>query len=339
MEIVEHHSLKAHNTLALDQRARFFSAVCTEDELTEALAFARQHQLPWKVIGAGSNLVLSRDFPGLVIQNCIKGIHLIKEEEQSFLVEVGAGENWHNFVCQALEQGWHGLENLALIPGTVGAAPVQNIGAYGVELCDVFHSLRALDTHTDSWVTLDLAACDFSYRDSLFKKQPDRFVITRVCFRFQKDAPINIQYQQLADYLLDQYGTLETLTRRQILQAVVAIRSSKLPDPEKIPNVGSFFKNPLVSEDQRNALLKSHPQLVSYLSADRQYKLAAAWLIDQAGWKGKQRERVGVHQQQALVLVNRGNARGEDVLALAHAIQQDIKNRFAVSLEIEPVII
>jgi len=342
MKILENHPLEALNTLALKQSARYFVDIFSKDDLLAALTFARQHQLPWMALGSGSNLVLSRDYPGLVIHHQLKGVELISDTASSVTVKIAAGENWHSFVKLSLENNWYGLENLALIPGTVGAAPVQNIGAYGVELCDFFECLEAWDEQQQQFVTLDRQQCQFAYRDSLFKQQSHRFVIVSLTLCLSKSPKVNIQYQSLQDYFSPQGScprNKEQITPNDVFSAVVAIRQSKLPDPAKVPNAGSFFKNPLVSMVQYESLLKQYPYLVSYPAAAGQRKLAAGWLIEDAGWKGISRGHVGVHPQQALVLVNHGGGSGADLLQFANTLCEDIKRRYGVVLEIEPVII
>jgi len=342
MKILENHSLETLNTLALKQSARYFVEVSSTEDVTSALTFARHHSLPWMILGSGSNLILSQDYPGLMIHPKIKGIQLLEDDGNTVTVKIAASENWHEVVQFSLQQGWYGLENLALIPGTIGAAPVQNIGAYGVELCDVFDSLEAWDEMQQQWVILDRQQCQFSYRDSLFKQHPHRFVIVSVTLRLSKLSRVNVQYQSLQEYFSPKglYPlAAEERTPEEVFKAVVAIRQSKLPDPAVAPNAGSFFKNPLVSNDQYENLLKRYSQLVSYPADGDQRKLAAGWLIEQAGWKGKRQGNLGIHSQQALVLVNYGGGSGEELLQFANTLCEDIKQRFGVTLEIEPVVV
>jgi len=342
MDILENYSLKELNTLALNQRTRYFLPLQNSEDLISALKFAQDKGVPWMVLGGGSNLVLAHDYPGLVLHNKIPGIKILSETEQEVLISVGAGESWHALVQHTLQHHWYGLENLALIPGTVGAAPVQNIGAYGVELSDVFESLEAWDDLKKSFVTLDKKSCEFSYRDSIFKQRPQRYVIVQVVLRLSKKPEVHIQYQSLQEFFLQpeqqaQYG--QNVSPEHVFNAVVNIRQSKLPDPVRIPNAGSFFKNPVVADEHYRRLLKSYPALVSYPAGEQKRKLAAGWLIDQAGWKGKRIGDVAVHEHQALVLVNYGNATGAEVLQFADQIRRDIQHHYGVSLEIEPVIV
>lgn len=340
MEFREHYSLQAHNTLALRQQARFFVAVTNEQELLNACAFAAEKKLPVLMLGEGSNLVLSRDYEGLVIHNVIKGIRVVAEDEDSVTLDVGAGENWHQLVCHTLQRKWFGLENLALIPGTVGAAPVQNIGAYGVEICSLVMSVRAFDRHGQHWQVFDKAQCQFAYRDSLFKRVAGRLLISTVRLHLQKKSTVNIHYQALQAFFAEQ-GLMDVskLSPQQVCDAVVAIRQSRLPDPALLPNVGSFFKNPIVPLSLYQHLQKQYPAMASYPAGAAHRKLAAAWLIDHAGWKGVQEGPVAVHDKQALVLVNRGQASGVGLLAFAAKIVADVRMRYGVELEIEPTVI
>ena len=339
MEFQEHYSLQAHNTLALRQQARFFVAVADEQALLNTCAFAKQKNLPVLMLGEGSNLVLSRDYDGLVIQNAIKGIEVFAEDEDSITLDVGAGENWHQLVCYTLQRHWFGLENLALIPGTVGAAPVQNIGAYGVEICSLLVSVRAYDKDQQHWLVLDNRQCQFAYRDSCFKHAAGSLLISSVRLRLHKKPTVNIHYQALQSFFADKGVDTGKLSPQQVCDAVVAIRRERLPDPARIPNVGSFFKNPIVALSHYQQLQKRYPAMASYPAGASHRKLAAAWLIDHAGWKGVQEGHVAVHGQQALVLVNRGQASGTELLAFAAKIVADVKMRYGVELEIEPTVI
>ncbi|TAK90212.1 MAG: UDP-N-acetylmuramate dehydrogenase [Burkholderiaceae bacterium] len=337
MQPLAHHSLQSLNTLGVPAHAAWYLAVDSVDTLKAGLARAEREGLPWLVLGGGSNLVLTRDYPGLVLHMALRGRSLVDETESHYYITAQAGENWHELVQWTLEQGWPGLENLALIPGTVGAAPIQNIGAYGLELAERLVYLEAFDTQTRQVVRLDKSVCGFGYRDSIFKRQPQRYIILNVTLALPKAWQPVVTYRDLAESLAAQ--GIGTPTAAQIFDAVVAVRQRKLPDPARLGNVGSFFKNPIVSAVQQQALLARFPQLVSYPQADGAYKLAAAWLIDQCGWKGKSLGRARVHDQQALVLVNPGQATGADILQLAQAIQRDVQARFGVMLEPEPHIL
>ncbi len=329
------------NTLAIPARCRYLARVNCVAELQALLEWRRQYErdqqreLPLLILGGGSNLVLSSDFPGLVISMGILGRELLGEDENSALLRAGGGENWHQWVQYCVESGYFGLENLGLIPGTVGAAPIQNIGAYGVELKDCFESLTAVEISSGDEVTFNSAACRFAYRDSVFKQELlDRFIITSVTFRLHRHPDVRADYPALQQYLAGQ-GVGQP-SPQQLFEAVCAIRSSKLPDPAQIPNAGSFFKNPLVGAGDFARLQQEYDDIVGYPQADGQVKLAAGWLIDRAGWRGYRLDGVGVHDKQALVLVNPGHAAGNTLLQLAQRIQDDIRQRYRVGLEIEP---
>jgi UDP-N-acetylmuramate dehydrogenase len=296
--------------------------------------------LPRLVLGGGSNVVLTGDFAGLVLLVALRGRRIVREDADAVYVEAAAGEPWHDFVAWTLAQGLPGLENLALIPGTVGAAPIQNIGAYGLEMCERFASLRAVELASGKTVEFDAHACAFGYRDSFFKREGrDRFVITSVVFRLPKAWQPRAGYADLARELAaNGYAANGGQPDAQaIFDAVVAVRRAKLPDPLELGNAGSFFKNPVIDAAQFEALKSREPDVISYAQPDGSVKLAAGWLIDRCGWKGRALGAAGVHERQALVLVNRGGASGADVLALARAIQRDVQARFGVELEAEPV--
>jgi UDP-N-acetylmuramate dehydrogenase len=290
------------------------------------------------VLGGGSNIILTRDMPQLVLKVEVRGMRLVESRPDAWVVEAGAGENWHELVAFTLAQGWPGLENLALIPGTVGASPVQNIGAYGVELQDRFESLDAVDLATGAGLTLGASDCAFGYRDSVFKQAlAGRCVITRVRFRLPRP------WQPVLGYLELERKRAETGIAapgaQQVFDWVCAIRRAKLPDPAVIGNAGSFFKNPVVSVEQCRDITGRDPEVVHYPMPDGSVKLAAGWMIDTCGWKGKSVGQAGVYEKQALVLVNRGNATGSEVMLLATAIQESVYGRFGIRLETEPVIV
>jgi UDP-N-acetylmuramate dehydrogenase len=286
---------------------------------------------PYKVLGGGSNVLCAATSVGTLVQIAIKGITLLREEHDAFIVQVGAGEHWHSMVMHTLAQGWAGLENLALIPGWVGAAPVQNIGAYGVEMCERLHSVQAWDTQLGAMVDILAADCGFAYRDSIFKQRAGRYLITNVTLKLPRPWQPVISYAELAAQFSGQSPIAQA-----IADAVIDIRQRKLPDPALLPNAGSFFKNPLVPTMQALTLKAQHPTLPCYPQADGSYKLAAGWLIEQAGWKGYTRSiaagTVGVHAAQALVLVHLGGAQGVDMLQLASDIQDDVLAKFGVIL-------
>lgn len=334
LQVREGVSLAPYNTFGIDVRARAFAEAQGEDDVRVALAEAAARRLPLLVLGGGSNLLLSRDVESLVLKMSSRGVRVLEDDGRRAILEAEAGEPWHPFVLDTLARGFAGLENLSLIPGTVGAAPVQNIGAYGVELKDVFAGLTALDRRNGELVTFEREACAFGYRDSLFKQEPDRWVILRVRFALDRQAPLHLDYGPLRQRLAE--SGIDTPSAVDVSRAVCAIRQEKLPDPTRLGNAGSFFKNPVVDADRASALRARYTDLVAYPLADGRVKLAAGWLIERAGWKGFREGDAGVHQQQALVLVNHGTASGAEILALARRIQGDILARFGVTLEMEP---
>ncbi|MDR2188701.1 MAG: UDP-N-acetylmuramate dehydrogenase [Azonexus sp.] len=329
--------LTPFNTLALPGKAARYRRLTEAGQLADP-ALAEDKRF---ILGGGSNLVLNGDIDRLVLHMAIPGKRLAGEDDDAWYIEAGAGENWHDFVQWTLAQGWPGLENLSLIPGTVGAAPIQNIGAYGLEVSDRFHTLSAWDFNRRAEVTLDRAACRFGYRDSLFKQQgwhlDGQMAITAVTFRLPKRWQPNLDYADLRDQLAA--ADIAAPSPSQIAAAVMAVRRRKLPDPAVIPNVGSFFHNPLVSAAAAAALRASHPALPCYPQPDGRIKLAAGWLIEQAGWKGRRLGPVGMYEKQALILVNHGGATGADVRRTMTAVQAAVREKFGVELQAEPVFI
>jgi UDP-N-acetylmuramate dehydrogenase len=335
-------SLREFNTFGLPAQAATLVRIASDADVRRVLAHPDYGCAPKFVLGGGSNIVLTRDVEAVVLKVEVAGRRLVEAREDAWIVESGAGEDWHELVAWTLQQGWPGLENLALIPGTVGAAPVQNIGAYGVELKDRFESLDAVDLVTGRTVTLDAAACRFGYRDSVFKQGgfeglAGKSLITRVRLRLPRP------WQPVFGYLDLERKRAETgidqPDARTIFDWVCAIRRAKLPDPAVVGNAGSFFKNPVVSAEQCRDIIDRDPEIVHYPLPDGSCKLAAGWLIDACGWKGKSVGRAGVYDKQALVLVNRGGASGAEVLTLARAIQESVYGRFGIRLEPEPVIL
>lgn len=342
MNIQNQYSLREHNSFGFDVCAEHYVRVETPDALHEALAEARQQHWPVMPLGGGSNLLLTRDLPGLVLQMALPGIELFEDDGDALLLRVGAGENWHALVEHCIERGWRGLENLALIPGCAGAAPIQNIGAYGVELVDVFDSLEAIELASGEAVEFSRDDCRFGYRDSAFKRElAGRFAITAIRLRLSRTAPLNIGYGALASEL--ERADVQSPSVRDVADAVIRVRRSKLPDPAELGNAGSFFQNPVIDAEQFSALQKTHPNLPHYPQADGRIKLAAGWLVEQAGWKGYREGAVGVHRQQAIVLVHHHRegtqGSGAQVLDLARRIAADVQARFNVELEIEPRVI
>ncbi len=331
--------LARRTTLALPGRAAFLAQIGVASELAELSRFAAGKGLPRFVLGGGSNVVVKGDFDGLVVRMASRGRALVKEDADARYVRAEAGENWNDFVAWTLAQGWYGLENLTLIPGTVGAAPIQNIGAYGLELAERFHALSAFDFKDGTTREFDRAACRFGYRDSVFKREgwhlDGRYAITAVTFRLPRLWQPLTAYADLAREL-DARGSVEP-TAQLIAEAVTAVRERKLPDPRVVANAGSFFHNPIVGPLLAIQLAADHPGLPCYAQPDGRVKLAAGWMIEKAGWKGRDLGAVGMYDKQALVLVNRGGAQGAEVLALMRAVQKDVREKFGVELEPEPV--
>lgn len=323
------------NTFAVHAKAKQLWRIESRRDLE---AWHQQHTASaFTVLGGGSNVVLAGDVLEPLLLMRIPGRHIEQLNGDEALISAGAGENWHEFVEWTLQQGWNGLENLALIPGTVGASPIQNIGAYGVEMCQRFHALEAFDSCTGCWLTLTAADCNFGYRQSLFKEpEGQRYIITRVTFRLSRKPSLVLDYGDLRN-LLTQKG-INQPTPLEVCEAVQTIRRQKLPDPAIEPNAGSFFKNPIIDGENFQRFIAQHPNAVYYALPDGHYKLAAGWLIDSRGWKGKQIGPVTVNQRQALVLINHGG-NGKDILAAATLIATDIYRYFGITIEMEPRII
>jgi len=327
-------NLSAFNTLGLPSRAEALVRFDDSKQVDELSALVKSYENVF-VLGGGSNVVLGAKVSGLVVKVETRGMRLVEENAEEIVVEVQAGENWHSFVSHCVSQSWHGIENLALIPGTVGAAPVQNIGAYGVELDQCFHSLVAWNFRTGRKVEMGPGDCKFAYRDSLFKhSEPGSWLILALRLRLTRSWSPVLSYPALRQALPD---TEAVPSAQQVFDAVCAIRRSKLPDPKVLGNAGSFFKNPVVDAATYGRVKSSEPELVAYTQPDGTYKLAAGWLIDRAGWKGRRLGPAGVHDRQALVLVNHGGATAEDIQLLAETIKSDVYERFGVRLEQEPV--
>ncbi|HEY8024210.1 MAG TPA: UDP-N-acetylmuramate dehydrogenase [Burkholderiaceae bacterium] len=338
LPILHNVSLRGNNTFGIEAAAQAYLALTDLAQLPLLSVDKTLAAMPRLVLGGGSNILLTADFPGLVLHVELRGIETLGEHAGTQRIRVAGGENWHRFVLWTLEQGYGGLENLSLIPGSVGAAPIQNIGAYGVEVGEFIESVTYFDFAGGGFFDLSREECTFGYRDSVFKHRlRDSTVIVAVTFALPLQWQANTRYVELAQELAAR--AIAEPTPSQISEAVIAIRRRKLPDPAQIGNAGSFFKNPLVPAAQRDALQKAHPQLVSYAQPDGSYKLAAGWLIDQCGWKGRSIGAAGVYEKQALVLVNRGGANGADIWRLAQAVQADVRARFGVILEAEPIVI
>ena len=346
MGMLKAYSLRKHNTFGLDISADFYLSLNSVDDIGLYCQNSELRNLPVCILGGGSNIIFANDFHGLVLHINLKGKEIVAETDTHVDLKVSAGENWHQTVLYAVEQGWWGIENLSLIPGTVGAAPIQNIGAYGVELVDVFKELEAVEISTGEIIVFNKKACEFAYRESVFKnKFFGQYIISSVTLQLSKTAKPKLNYAEL-ERSVQKYKPKE-LTPKIISDAVCSIRGAKLPDPTEIGNVGSFFKNPIISKNLFHSLHSTFPELPYFEIEDgtgeeqtnQQYKLAAAWLIDQCAWKGTRLGGVGVYEKQALVLVNRGDAKPAEVLQLAENIRQSVYDKFGVELEREPVLI
>jgi UDP-N-acetylmuramate dehydrogenase len=338
MQIESGVSLKPYNSFGLPAVAHTLVRIAGDADVRRVVDHPQLGRAPKFILGGGSNIILTRDMPQVVLKVEVPGRRLVEERDDAWIVEAGAGENWHDFVVWTLENGFPGLENLALIPGTVGASPVQNIGAYGVEVKDRFESLDAVDLVTGRSVVIEAEMCAFGYRDSVFKHAlAARSVITRVRFRCPKP------WQPVIGYLDLERKRAETgiaaPSAQQIFEWICSIRRAKLPDPATIGNAGSFFKNPVVTPEQCRDIIGRDPEIVHYPMPDGTVKLAAGWMIDACGWKGKSVGQAGVYEKQALVLVNRGSAIGSEVMTLARAIQESVYGRFGIRLEPEPVVV
>ncbi len=338
MEILKNFSLKKLNTFGLSVDGKYFAHVASMDDLLETKDFIAENNCRFMVLGGGSNVLFLNDYDGLIISNGLKGVEILKEDEEHIIVKAMGGENWDGFVSWCVKHNLAGLENLSLIPGSVGASPIQNIGAYGVEMKDHFVELEAFHWETgkiQTWVYND---CKFGYRDSIFKNElKGKVMILSVTFRLDKKPVFKTEYGAILEEI--QRMGIKKLSIGAIRDAVIYIRKSKLPDPEVIGNAGSFFKNPVISEGQFQSLKKAYPKIVSHQIQDGNHKLAAGWLIDQAGWKGNRLGNAGVHKKQALVLVNHGNATGKEIILLATKIEESVKEMFGVDLEREVNII
>jgi UDP-N-acetylmuramate dehydrogenase len=338
MQIESGVSLKPYNSFGLPAVAQTLVRVADDAGVRQVVDHPDLGRSPKFILGGGSNIVLTRDMPQLVLKVEVRGRRVVEERADAWIVEAGAGEPWHDFVAWTLDQGLPGLENLALIPGTVGASPVQNIGAYGIEVKDRFDSLDGVDLVTGRSVTLGAEICAFGYRDSVFKHSlAGRVVITRVRFRLPKPWQPVLGYLEI-ERKMAEHGVARP-EARQVFDWICAIRRAKLPDPAVVGNAGSFFKNPVVTPEQCRDIIGRDPEIVHYPMPDGSMKLAAGWMIDACGWKGKSVGKAGVYEKQALVLVNRGGAIGSEVMLLAKAIQESVYGRFGIRLEPEPVVV
>jgi UDP-N-acetylmuramate dehydrogenase len=329
MQIQQNISLKPYNTFGIDVPAEYFVSINEAGELEEAGGLNRNKH----ALGGGSNILLTKPVTGLVILNCLKGINIIKEDADSVWLKVNSGEVWHELVLYAIKNGWAGLENLALIPGSVGAAPIQNIGAYGIEVKETIQLVEAWNWNDEAFVTYNNTECQFGYRDSIFKHGlKDKIFITSVTFKLHKTPQYNTAYGAVEQEL--QRMGVRDLSIKAIADAVIHIRTSKLPDPKQIGNAGSFFKNPTIPKDQFQLLQHAFPSMPSY-TAHNGVKIPAAWLIEQCGWKGYRKGDAGVHEKQALVLVNYGHVNGDEIWQLSEEILRSVNQKFGITLERE----
>lgn len=334
MQLTPNHPLKNLNTFGIDCTAKWFAAFHNTDELMELLDNPEVQNQPQLVLGGGSNILFTQPFNGVVLKNSVLGIEVVGETDDHYLVKAAAGENWHQFVMHCIKNQFAGVENLALIPGCVGASPMQNIGAYGVEIKDVFHELDAVHIREKKIKTFDVTECSFGYRESVFKqREKNQWIITSVTFRLNKNPRLKTGYGAIEEEL-DRMN-LDQITIKDVAKAVIQIRSSKLPDPAVLGNAGSFFKNPVVPIETYEKIQSHYPGAPSYPISETAVKVPAGWLIEQAGWKGLKRITHGVHDKQALVLVNLGNARGAEILQLSSDIIDDIQHKFDITLERE----
>jgi UDP-N-acetylmuramate dehydrogenase len=332
MNIQQNISLKPFNTFGIDVSAKYFATFSNTDELIELKT--QNSKLKTIVVGGGSNILFTKNFDGLILKNEIKGIELIKEDEHHVYVKTGAGENWHQFVMYCISRNWCGVENLSLIPGNVGATPMQNIGAYGVEIKEVFYELEAFNINEKKVYTFSVNDCEFGYRESIFKNRyKDQFIILDVTYCLNKIPKFNINYGAIEQEL--ERMNVKELSIRSVSQAVINIRTSKLANPAVIGNAGSFFKNPSVSHLIFDSLKNNFPEIIGHDNNDGSVKLAAGWLIEQCGWKGYRKGDAGCYGKQALVLVNYGNATGKEIYDLSEEILQSVKNKFGIELERE----
>lgn len=335
MELQEHVNLKSLNTFGIAAKSRYYAEIREKKDLKELVSSGILNNEKWLVLGQGSNILFRGDFDGLILKTSLAGITTERLHQDELLVTAAAGESWHRLVMQCMDQNWGGIENLALIPGTVGAAPVQNIGAYGRELSEVVQYVDVIDLESGNEDRLDQKVCAFGYRESLFKQpKGKKFFISSVTLRLTtKNHLINTSYGAIGTVLMGQ--GIEHPTLQDVGRAVISIRKEKLPDPQKIGNAGSFFKNPVVDEARLESIRNQYSTLPFYKTENQQFKIPAAWLIETAGWKGKRLGNTGVHEKQALVLVNYGGATGEEILDLSQQIMDDVKRKFGVQLQRE----
>ncbi len=329
--VKEQVDLSPYTTMGVSVKAEYLVECTTQDDLVAAVDFAQEKNLEILILGEGSNILFVKDFQGLIIVNRITGLEVVDENDDEVILKIGAGENWHRLVLWCIDKGYGGIENLSLIPGTVGAAPIQNIGAYGVELQEVFVELEAWHLEEKKLITKDVQQCRFGYRDSIFKRElKGKVIIISVTLRLSKQPVPRFDYTSLKQKLEE--NGIENPGIKEVSDAVIEVRQSKLPDPNEIGNTGSFFKNPVISVFQFDDLKKEYPELPGYAVTEHLVKVPAGWLIDKAGWKGYRKGDAGVHEKQALVLVNHGKATGSEIWELAQEIMKSIEEKFNVLL-------
>ena len=336
MVISENSSLQNLHSFGCNEKANYFAKIGSMETIEKSIQWAKEKNIPYLILGAGSNILFTKTFEGLVLKMEIMGIKKLKETPSEVILEVGAGENWHHFVSYCVQKGWGGVENLSLIPGTVGAAPIQNIGAYGVEAKDAIASVTAYDTQSAQFITLQNSECSFGYRTSLFKNEKDRYIISSVQFVLQKQPIFRTEYGAIKEVLHQKNNKQPSV--EAISNAVIQIRSEKLPDPKKIGNAGSFFKNPTITKDFFEILIVKFPKMIAYPITDNTYKIAAGWLIEACGWKGIQKGNVGCYEKQSLVIVHYNNGPGIEIYNFSEEIIQSVLAKFEILLEREVVI-
>ena len=333
MQISANTSLKPYHSFASEEHAKFFTTIKNNQDIVDISHWINENKTPLLIIGSGSNMLFTTNFNGLVAKMEIMGIKKINETASAVILEVGAGENWHHFVMYCVQKGWGGLENLSLIPGTVGASPIQNIGAYGVEVKECIISVIAYDLLNNQFVTLQNKDCSFTYRNSIFKQHPNRYIITNIQFKLNKQPLLKTDYGVIREVLHEK--NIKNPSLADISNAIIQIRSNKLPDPAKIGNAGSFFKNPTITIDNYNQLKESFPGLIAFPISDHEYKIAAGWLIEACGWKGIKKGNVGCYEKQALVIISYGIVSGKEVFDFSAAIINSVFEKFGIQLERE----
>lgn len=326
-------SLKAYHSFASNEIANYFTIISNKEDIVELSNWSKQHHKPFLILGAGTNILFTKNFDGIVAKMELMGVKKINESSSEVILEVGAGEQWHYFVSYCVQKGWGGIENLSLIPGTVGATPIQNIGAYGVEVKDCIKQVTAFDTVNEKWITFNNQDCEFGYRSSLFKRTKNRYIISNLQFVLQKQPTLKTDYGVIRDVLHEK--NIKNPSLDDVSNAIIQIRTNKLPDPKKIGNAGSFFKNPTITIDQFEQLKNEFPKIVAYPISDIAYKIAAGWLIEDCGWKGVRKGNVGCYDKQALVIVSYGIESGNEVFDFSETILKSVKDKFGITLERE----